>query len=110
MGTTHADHFQRRPAWSLTPAKSTGTERTGLVIIEAFTSKGLTPAKFGRVKSHHAPFAWGVDAERPSSTQSRVCARRGRLTSAEAPPPDRHLIDKHYLRNTGRVPTTVSSS
>jgi len=111
MGTTHADYFRgeipvTRP---LTPAEiDTAYERnTGVVILETFRARGLDAREVPAVLvAHHAPFAWGVDAAK-AIEHARVLefvARlewRGLTMAPDAPEPDRHLIDKHYLRKHG---------
>jgi len=111
MGTTHADHFRgdvpvTRP---LTPAEiDEDYERnTGLVIIEAFKTKGIDAREVPAVLvAHHAPFAWGADAAKAIEHAKvlEFVARlewRGLTMAPNAQPPDPHLIQKHYLRKHG---------
>jgi len=111
MGTTHADYFRgeipvTRP---LTPAEidSEYEKNTGVVILETFRSRGLDAREMPAVLvAHHAPFAWGADVAK-AIEHARVLefvARlewRGLTLAPDAPEPDRHLIDKHYLRKHG---------
>jgi L-ribulose-5-phosphate 4-epimerase len=111
MGTTHADYFRgeipvTRP---LTPAEidSEYERNTGLVILETFRSRGIDAREMPAVLvAHHAPFAWGSDVTK-AIEHARVLefvARlewRGLTMAPDAPEPDRHLIDKHYLRKHG---------
>ena len=111
MGTTHADYFRgeipvTRP---LTPSEidSDYERNTGLVIIEAFKTRGIDPREMPAVMvAHHAPFAWGADAAKAIEHAQvlEFVARlewRGLTVAPDAPQPDRHLIDKHYLRKHG---------
>lgn len=111
MGTTHADYFRgeipvTRP---LTPAEIDNEyeRNTGLVILETFRSRGLDAREMPAVLvAHHAPFAWGVDAAKAIEHAQvlEFVARlewRGLTMAPNAPQPDRHLIDKHYLRKHG---------
>ena len=111
MGTTHADYFRgeipvTRP---LTPAEieSDYERNTGVVILETFTSKGIDAREMPAVLvAHHAPFAWGPDAAKAIEHAQvlEFVARlewRGLTLAPNAPEPDRHLIDKHYLRKHG---------
>lgn len=111
MGTTHADYFHgdvpvTRP---LTPAEiDADYERnTGLVIIETFKSKQLDAREIPAVLvAHHAPFAWGPDTAKAIEHAQvlEFVARlewRGTTMAPDAPQPDRHLVDKHYLRKHG---------
>ena len=111
MGTTHADYFRgdvpvTRP---MTEAEvEAGYERhTGLVIAETFRDQGLDPREVPAVLvANHAPFTWGADVGR-AIEHARVLeyvARlgwRGLAIAPDAPPPDKFLIDKHYLRKHG---------
>lgn len=111
MGTTHADYFRgdipvTRP---LRPEEvADDYERnTGLVIVETFRERELDPHQVpGVLVANHAPFTWGADAAH-AMEHARVLeyvARlewRGLTMAPDAPPPDRFLIDKHYLRKHG---------
>jgi L-ribulose-5-phosphate 4-epimerase len=111
MGTTHADYFHGDVpvTRSLTPSEiDADYERnTGLVIVETFTSKQLDPREVPAVLvAHHAPFAWGADTAKAIEHAQvlEFVARlewRGMTMAPHALQPDRHLIDKHYLRKHG---------
>src|SRR5262245_27499067 len=107
LGTTTADSFRgdvpvtRR----LTQAEvDCDYERnTGLVIVERFHSGALSPDEIPAVLvAHHAPFTWGRDVAH-AIENARVLefvARldwMSRMLAPELTPPDRYLIDKHFL-------------
>jgi L-ribulose-5-phosphate 4-epimerase len=82
-------------------------ENTGHVIVETFTSRGLSPGEIPAVLvANHGPFAWGPDAfaaiehaeilEYLASIECRI-----RLLAPDAPRPDAFLVDKHYRRKHG---------
>ena len=111
MGTTHADSFRgdvpvtRR----LTEAEvERDYERhTGAVIVERFASDGLSPDEIPAVLvANHAPFTWGRDVAH-AIENARVLefvAQLEWMSRAIAPgaaPPERYLIDKHFLRKHG---------
>lgn len=110
MGTTHADYF-RGDIPVTRPMRSEEVEHdyeknTGLVIVETFAS-GISPYDVPAVLvANHGPFAWGVDPAH-AIEHARVLeyvARldwRVRTMAPDAAPPDRFLIDKHYLRKHG---------
>jgi L-ribulose-5-phosphate 4-epimerase len=110
MGTTHADYF-RGDIPVTRPMRSEEVEHdyeknTGLVIVETFAS-GISPYDVPAVLvANHGPFAWGDDPAH-AIEHARVLeyvARldwRVRTMAPDAPPPDRFLIDKHYLRKHG---------
>jgi L-ribulose-5-phosphate 4-epimerase len=80
---------------------------TGRVIVETFESAGLSPDEIpGVLVASHAPFVWGPDPKRAIEHAQilELVARmewRARVLSADAPGPDRFLVDKHYLRKHG---------
>jgi L-ribulose-5-phosphate 4-epimerase len=111
MGTTHADCFRgdvpvTRP---LTQAEvDTEYERnTGLVIVETFRSRGVSPDEIPAVLvANHAPFAWGADCACAIEHAHvlEVAARmewRGRLLAPGAPRPEAFLVDRHFFRKHG---------
>jgi L-ribulose-5-phosphate 4-epimerase len=111
MGTTHADYFRgevpvTRPLKA--PEVDNDYERnTGLVIVETFRTGRLDPREIpGVLVAYHAPFTWGVDPQK-AIEHARVLeyvARlewRARTMAPDAAPPDRYLVDKHYLRKHG---------
>jgi len=111
MGTTHADSFRgdvpvtRR----LTEAEvEREYERnTGAVIVERFVSGGLSADEIPAVLvANHAPFTWGRNVAH-AIENARVLefvAQLEWMSRAIAPgaaPPERYLIDKHFLRKHG---------
>ena len=111
MGTTHADHFRGDipVTRSMTRAEVERDyeKNTGLVIVEAFVSAGLSPADIGAVLvANHGPFTWGPtpSAAIENARVLEYVARlewRARTLVPDAPRPDPFLIDKHYLRKHG---------
>jgi L-ribulose-5-phosphate 4-epimerase len=112
MGTTHADYFRGdvpvTRAMTRDEVEHDYEANTGKVIVEAFREGGLSADDVPAVLvANHAPFTWGADAGL-AIENARVLefvARmewRGRLLAADAPRPDLHLIDKHYLRKHGK--------
>ena len=113
MGTTHADYFRgdipiTRPLTQ--PEVERDYERnTGLVIVETFRSRGLSPDEIPAVLVvNHASFAWGVDCARAIEHAQvlELVARMEWRTRALAPGtlparPDGFLVDKHFLRKHG---------
>jgi L-ribulose-5-phosphate 4-epimerase len=111
MGTTHADYFRgdvpvTRPM-TQDEVENDYERNTGLVIVETFQSAGLSPLEMPAVLvANHAPFAWGADAAHAieHALMLELVARmewRARAIAADAPRPDRFLVDKHYLRKHG---------
>jgi L-ribulose-5-phosphate 4-epimerase len=110
MGTTHADYF-RGDIPVTRPMRQEEVEHdyeknTGLVIAETFAG-GLTAADVQAVLvANHGPFAWGIDTAH-AIEHARVMEYLARLEwrvrtmAPDAPPPERFLIDKHYLRKHG---------
>jgi L-ribulose-5-phosphate 4-epimerase len=111
MGTTHADSFR----WDvpvtrrLTEAEVTHDyeRNTGVVIVERFVSGGLSPDEIPAVLvANHAPFTWGRDVAQ-AIENARVLefvARLDWMSRTLAPdtaPPERYLIDRHFLRKHG---------
>jgi L-ribulose-5-phosphate 4-epimerase len=113
MGTTHADYFRgdipiTRPLTQ--PEVERDYERnTGLVIVETFRSRGLSPDEIPAVLVvNHASFAWGADCARAIEHAQvlELVARmewRTRALAPGTPParPDGFLVDKHFLRKHG---------
>jgi L-ribulose-5-phosphate 4-epimerase len=111
MGTTHADHFRgdvpvTRPLLAAEIA-SEYERNTGLVIVEAFRSAGLSPDDVKAVLvASHGPFVWADD---PCSAVElaqvlELLARMEitqRTIAPETAPPDACLVDKHYFRKHG---------
>jgi len=110
MGTTHADYF-RGDIPVTRPLRREEVEQdyernTGAVIAETFTA-GLLPSEVpGVLVANHGPFTWGAE---PASAieHARVLEDLARLEwrlrtmAPEVRPPERFLIDKHYLRKHG---------
>ena len=113
MGTTHSDYFHgdvpvTRP---MTADEIAGEyeKNTGLVIIEAFRTLGLSDDEVPAVLvANHGPFAWGKDAaaavERAHVLEylARVNCIAG-LVDRDAPSPAQHLIDRHFFRKHGKT-------
>lgn len=110
MGTSHADYF-RGDIPVTRPMRADEVEEeyerhTGLVIVETF-STGLSPHEIPAVLvANHGPFTWGLDpaAAVEHARMLEYLARlewRIRTMAPDAPPPDRCLIDRHYLRKHG---------
>lgn len=111
LNTTHADYFRgdvpvARP---MTEAEVTADyeRNTGLVIVETFRARGLSPEEIGAVLvANHGPFIWAddpmlaVEAAHVLEYLAEVNLAARIINPAE-PPPDRFLIDRHYLRKHG---------
>jgi L-ribulose-5-phosphate 4-epimerase len=110
MGTTHADYF-RGDIPVTRPLRGDEVEQeyeknTGLVIVETFAG-GRSPVEIQAVLvANHGPFAWGADAA-AAIEHARVLEYLARLEwrvrtiAPDATPPERCLIDQHYLRKHG---------
>jgi L-ribulose-5-phosphate 4-epimerase len=111
MGTTHADSFRGDVLVTrgLRREEVDGDyeRNTGLVIVETFRERGLSPEEVPAVLvRHHGPFAWGPTAAKAveNAMVLEYVARmdfRARLLAPGAPPPERHLVDRHFLRKHG---------
>jgi L-ribulose-5-phosphate 4-epimerase len=111
MGTTHADYFRgdipvTRPM-RREEVDEDYEKNTGLVIVETFERAGIAPGEVPAVLvASHGPFVWGPDAGQ-AIENARVLEYLARLewrVRAIAPdvtPPERFLVDKHYLRKHG---------
>ena len=111
LNTTHADYFRgdvpvARP---MTEAEVTADyeRNTGLVIVETFRARGLSPEEIGAVLvANHGPFIWAddpmlaVEAAHVLEYLAEVNLAARIINPAE-PAPDRFLIDRHYLRKHG---------
>jgi L-ribulose-5-phosphate 4-epimerase len=112
MGTTHADYFRgdvpvTRP---LTHAEvvSDYERNTGLVIVETFAQADRSAEEIAAILvANHGPFTWGRDAfeavarARTLELLARMeCMLRTIAPAAEQP--EKHLIDKHFLRKHGK--------
>lgn len=111
MGTTHADYFQgsvpvTRPM-TRNEVEADYERNTGLVIVEAFETLGLSSEQVPAVLvANHGPFTWGRDAseavERAAVLEylARMeCLRR--IVAPGAPAPADYLINKHFSRKHG---------
>jgi L-ribulose-5-phosphate 4-epimerase len=113
LGTTHADHFRGdvpvTRGLSRKEVASDFERNTGLVIVETFRRKRLSPEEVAAVLvRHHGPFVWGRDAA-AAVENARVLEYVARMeilvraTGARGVKrPARFLVDKHYLRKHGR--------
>jgi L-ribulose-5-phosphate 4-epimerase len=114
LGTTHADHF-RGDVPVTRPLKKAEVARdyertTGLVIVEAFRRKRLSPEEVAAVLvRNHGPFAWGKDASE-AVENARVLEYVARMeilvraTGARGVGrPAAFLVDKHFLRKHGEA-------
>ena len=111
LNTTHADYFRgdvpvARP---MTEAEVTADyeRNTGLVIVETFRARGLSPEEIGAVLvANHGPFIWAddpmlaVEAAHVLEYLAEVNLAARSINPIE-PVPDRFLIDRHYLRKHG---------
>jgi L-ribulose-5-phosphate 4-epimerase len=111
MGTTHADYFRGdvpvTREMTVTEVSDAYERNTGLVIIETFTTAGLSPTDVTAVLvANHGPFTWGDDAH-DAVERSRALELLARMEfivraiAPAAPPPESFLVDKHYLRKHG---------
>jgi L-ribulose-5-phosphate 4-epimerase len=111
MGTTHADYF-RGDVPVTRPMTDDEIERdyeknTGLVIVEAFEGKDLSPDDMSAVLvANHGPFTWGKDAFKAIEHAEvlEYIARiewRVRALNPDAPRPTACLVDKHHSRKHG---------
>jgi L-ribulose-5-phosphate 4-epimerase len=114
LGTTHADHFRGDVpvTRALTRKEVAGDyeKATGLVIVETFRRKRLSPEDVAAVLVRsHGPFAWGRGAAEAVENARileyvarmevliRAMGARGR--------PAAFLVDKHFLRKHGKGAT-----
>ena len=110
MGTTHADYFRGDIPVTRCMTREEVEEdyerNTGSVIVETFAA-GISPSEVQAVLvANHGPFAWGLDAGQ-AIENARVLEYVARLEwrlrtiAPETSPPERYLVDKHYLRKHG---------
>ncbi len=113
LGTTHADHFRGDvPVTRALTRREVATDyerSTGLVIVETFRRKRLSPEEIAAVLVlHHGPFAWGRDAAeavenaRALEYLSRMEILVRATGSRGVKRPAAFLVDKHYLRKHGK--------
>jgi L-ribulose-5-phosphate 4-epimerase len=111
FGTTHADYFRgdvpvtrpMRPDEVQTAYEA----NTGLVIVEAFRSAGVSPEEVPAVLvANHGPFTWGRDPY-AAIEHARVLEFLARMEitvrqiAPDAVRPAPCLVDKHYDRKHG---------
>jgi L-ribulose-5-phosphate 4-epimerase len=112
MGTTHADYFRGDVPVTreLTRAEVDGEyeRNTGLVIVEAFTTAGISPAEVpAALIANHGPFTWGTSAS-DAVSRSIVLEQLARMEATvlavapDAPRPAAYLVDRHFLRKHGK--------
>ncbi len=104
LGTTHADYFYGGIPCTrgMTPDETGGEyeRNTGKVIVETCKTPDEIPAV---LVASHGPFAWGKDAR--EAVHNAVVLEEVAFMAwhcAGAPPMDKHLLDKHYLRKHGK--------
>jgi L-ribulose-5-phosphate 4-epimerase len=119
LGTTHADYFRVDvPVTRALTRKEVASDyerNTGLVIVETFRKKRLSPEQVAAVLVlSHGPFTWGADAaaavenarvlEYVARMEILVLAtgegRRHRFPGVKRPAA--FLVDRHYLRKHGK--------
>ena len=111
MGTTHADYFRgdvpvTRP---MTEAEvgDDYEKNTGHVIVETFTTRGISPVEMTAVLvASHGPFTWGDDPFKAIEHAEvlEYVARvewRVRALNPDAARPGDFLVDKHHSRKHG---------
>jgi len=119
LGTTHADHFRGDvPVTRALTRKEVLVDyekNTGLVIVETFRKRRLSPEEIAAVLVlSHGPFTWGKDAAE-AVENARVLEYLARMeilvrATGEGERPRRpgvqrpagFLVDKHYLRKHGK--------
>ena len=112
LGTTHADHFRGdvpvTRALTRREVSKDYERTTGLVIVETFRRRRLSPDEVAAVLvRNHGPFAWGKDAANAVENAQvlEYVARMEilvRATGARVRRPSGFLVDKHYLRKHGQ--------
>lgn len=111
LGTTHADHFHGPVPCTrgLAPEEiETDYEaRTGDVIVETITSRGVDPLEMpGVLVASHGPFAWGVDAAEAVENAVALetvaaAALRTLALRPDAEPIPGVLLERHFARKHG---------
>jgi L-ribulose-5-phosphate 4-epimerase len=111
LGTTHADHFRGSVPVTreLTDDEIEGDyeERTGAVIVETFSHRGLDPrAVPAALVASHGPFAWGVDAAEAVENAIALevvatLAHRTAQLCVSPEPVGEALLDRHHSRKHG---------
>jgi L-ribulose-5-phosphate 4-epimerase len=113
LGTTHSDHFRGDVPVTRALRKAEVArdyERmTGLVIVETFRRKRLSPEEVAAVLVvSHGPFTWGKDAAAAVENaevleylaRMEILVRSTGFSGVKRPAG--FLVDKHYLRKHGR--------
>ena len=110
-GTTHADYFYGPIplARHLTPAEidEDYEKNTGLCIVEAFETRGISPVHVPGVICHsHGPFTWGKSPAQAvyHAVVLEEVAKMALLTrqvKADAAPAPQCVQDKHFMRKHG---------
>jgi len=111
MGTTHADFFRGDipVTRDLTDEEIRGEYEvnTGRVMVEAFQTRGLSPAEVPAVLvANHGPFTWGRNAMQAVKHSvileflARMECTHLSLHASHLPPPPA-LVEKHFLRKHG---------
>ena len=113
LGTTHADHFRGDvPVTRALTRKEVSKDyerMTGLVIVQTFRKKRLSPDEVAAVLvRNHGPFAWGKNAAAAVENAQALeyLARMDilvRATGARVRRPTGFLVEKHYLRKHGKA-------
>ncbi len=113
LGTTHADYFKGdipvTRDLERDEVERSYEKHTGLVIVETFRTRGLSPVEIPAVLvASHGPFAWGADpmAAVEHARLLEYLARIDRTvrlyTGAVAPAPAQYLVEKHFFRKHGK--------
>lgn len=113
LGTTHADHFRGDVPVTRALKKAEVARdyerNTGLVIVETFRGRHLSPEEIAAVLVvSHGPFTWGRDAA-GAVDNAEVLEYLARMEvlvlstgASGVKRPAGYLVDKHYLRKHGR--------
>lgn len=111
LGTTHSDYFRGDVPVTrdMTTEEIQGPyeANTGLVIVEAFESQGISPLEVPAILvASHGPFTWGKDPQEAVKHSvileyvARMdCTLRSLHAGQDRPSPA--LVDKHFLRKHG---------
>jgi L-ribulose-5-phosphate 4-epimerase len=113
LGTTHADHFRGDVPVTRALRKAEVARdyerNTGLVIVETFRKKRLSPEGIAAVLVRsHGPFTWGKDAADAVENarileflaRMEILVRATGVRGVERPAA--FLVDKHFLRKHGK--------
>ena len=113
LGTTHADYFRGEipvtREMTRAEVESDYERNTGLVIVETFGNRGLSPEELpGVLVANHGPFTWGTDAAAAAERAHVIeyVARTNTIAQLIAPgalTPAAYLVDKHFFRKHGRT-------